>query len=93
MNTTFKIKEITDRRNGYNMPVVVVTSNTNLDVINRGWNEFNCKQIIDESELMTLRTKFPESETTLMLEIETPTRKTNCWYELRTRRETNNIIW
>ena len=93
MKTTFRIKEITDRRNGYNMPIVVVTSDTNLKIINRGWNEFACLQTIDESELMTLRNAFPDNENILMLEIETPTKMVRCWYKLRTKRETNNIEW
>lgn len=92
MNTTFKLVEVTDRRNGYGMPIVKVESNTNLRVYNRGYNEFECEQEIDESNLLVLREKL-RGEKWAHLEITTPERDTNCWYMLDGRNETRNIIW
>lgn len=86
-----------NKTNGYDMPMVQVKSNTNLKVINRGWNEFECVQDIDESDLLQLRTLFPNART-CHLEIETPGRMTNGWYRLKDQNnfplsDKNNIIW
>jgi hypothetical protein len=83
MNATLKISKITDRFNGYGMPVIEVISDQNIKVVNRGYNVFEALTDIDESDLLRLRTMFNTIEhDTVMLEITTPERKTNCWYKL-----------
>jgi len=86
-----------NKTNGWGMPMVQVKSNANLKVINRGYNEFECTSLIDESDLLQLRTLFPDAKT-CHLEITTPARKTNCWYNLRSKNnfelsDNNNIVW
>jgi len=88
----FKILEITGLRNGYNMPVIKVESDINLEIFNRGYNEFQCIQEIDESELLSLRDRFP-NDSIVQFEIKTPARNTNCWYNLKTKTNENNIQW
>ena len=96
---TLKIKALTDRVNGYGMPVVEVTSDSNIIVINRGYNVFEAQTDIDESDLLRLRTYYSMfSESTVMLEITLTTgKKTNCWYSLEDKtlgkKEYSNIIW
>lgn len=95
---TFKITEITDRLNGYGMPIIKVQSDLNLTVINRGYNEFECLQDIDESDLLQLRSKIDLSKhDKVMLEVKTPSKNTNCWYSLKGqyigKPNTNCIIW
>lgn len=95
---TLKITEITNEFNGYGMPIVKVKSDINLKVVNRGYNEFECLQNIDETDLLQLRSKFDISKyDKVMLEIQTPERKTNCWYSLKSqyigKPTTNCIIW
>ena len=79
MNTVFTVLEITNEKNGYNMPIIKVKSSTPLVVVNRGWNHFECQQEIDISDLQQLDVKFA-GESTLHLEIHTPDRETCCWY-------------
>lgn len=81
-----KIKNLTDRFNGYGMPVVEVQSNINFEAPNMGWNEFVPNVEIDETELLTLRNKFDiVKHDTLMLEISMPDRKNPkpVWYKLK----------
>lgn len=90
---TLKISKLTDRLNGYGMPIVEVISDNDIKVINRGYNEFEAQIDIDETDLLRLRTMFNTfSVGTVMLEISTPTRKTNCWYRLDGENRTC-IIW
>lgn len=80
---TLKIDKLTDRINGYGMPIIEVISDNNIKVVNRGYNEFEAINEIDESDLLRLRTMFSMfSNDVVMLEITTPERKTNCWYKL-----------
>lgn len=82
--TTFKIIEVTDKLNGYGMPIVKVKASTNLEIINEGYNYFKCVQDVDESELLKLRTLIDVNKhDTVMLSIKTPSRTTNCWYKLK----------
>ena len=77
------ISKITDKKNGYGMPIVEVNSTCDIKVINRGYNEFEAAQDIDESDLVKLRGHFQNTgEDTLMLEIKGPRKSTNCWYKL-----------
>ena len=79
---TLTISKLTDRINGYGMPVIEVNSDNNIKVINRGYNEFEAITDIDETDLLRLRTMFSTfTNETVMLEITTPERKTNCWYK------------
>jgi hypothetical protein len=78
-----KIKKLTDRVNGYGMPIVEVTSNTDIKIKNRGYNEFEPMQEIDETDLARLHNYFHSFSTgTLMLEIQCPKSVVNCWYKL-----------
>jgi hypothetical protein len=97
MKAKFTVTAITNKRNGYNMPIVEVKSDSNIKVVNRGYNEFECLQDIDESELLPLRDQLP-SEEIIMLEVTTPESNTTAWYKLRNRngyplKETNNLIF
>ena len=91
------INKLTDRENGYGMPIVEVTSTKDIKVINRGYNDFEPVQEIDESDLLRLRTYFSAfTNEMLMLEIKTPSRLTNCWYKLTDvyiGGKGSNIIW
>lgn len=80
--TIFKVLEVTNEKNGYNMPIVKIESSTNLDVINRGWNVFECLQDIDISDLEKLDTQFKD-HSHLHLDITTPIRQTCCWYYIK----------
>lgn len=85
---TLKISKLTDRKNGYGMPIVEVISDNDLHVVNRGYNEFEALNEIDETDLERLRT-MPEmgmmATETVMLEIQTPSRLALCWYTLKDR--------
>ena len=75
---------ITDRFNGYGMPIVKVVSDNNIKIINRGWNEFESVNEVDSSALEVLRDRIDVNKhDTVMLEIRTPERITNCWYSLK----------
>ena len=91
------INKLTDRKNGYGMSIVEVTSTKDIKVINRGYNDFEAVTEIDESDLLRLRNYFSGSTNeTLMLEIKTPSRSTNCWYKLTDvyiGGKGSNIIW
>ena len=89
------ISKVTDRKNGYGMPIVEVNSTENIKVINRGYNEFEAQTEIDESDLLRLRTQFNTFSTeTLHLEITTPERRTCCWYKLHNlNKEQTNLMW
>lgn len=92
---TLKINKLTDRKNGYGMAIIEVISNKDIKVINTGYNEFKAVQEIDETDLLKLRRFYSPTET-VMLEIKTPTRKTNCWYKLSDHYFGKNqscIIW
>jgi hypothetical protein len=66
------------------MPIVKINSSTPLNVYNRGWNEFECKQDIDISDLEQLDIKFAgQDHNHLHLEIQTPEKKTCCLYYLK----------
>jgi hypothetical protein len=85
MKATIKIKALTNRFNGYEMPIVEATSDVYFEAPNMGMNEFmpNCE--IDESDLLRLRTMFNTITTTcVMLEIEMPNKPTpkSVWYKL-----------
>ena len=82
---TLKIKALTDRVNGYGMPIVQATSDIYFETPNIGMNDFQPNVEIDESDLLRLRTMFEGMRTdTVMLEIEMPSRDTPkpCWYKL-----------
>jgi len=91
------INKLTDRKNGWGMSIVEVNSTKDIKVINRGYNDFEAETEIDESDLLRLRNYFPGSTNeTLMLEIKTPNRLTNCWYKLTDvyiGGKGSNIIW
>jgi len=91
------VKNLTNEVNGYGMPIVDVLSSENIKVINRGYNEFEAVNDIDESDLLRLRTMFSTfSNDVLMLRIHTPERVTNCWYKLAPVYFGNNascIMW
>jgi len=91
------INKITDRKNGWGMSIVEVNSTKDIKVINRGYNDFEAETEIDESDLLRLRTYFSAfTNETLMLEIKTPNRLTNCWYKLTDvyiGGKGSNIIW
>lgn len=103
MKAILTVSKLTDRFNGYGMPIVEVNSTANIEVINRGYNEFESITEIDESDLLRLRQNpyLQEKWTdTIMLEITTPSAKTNCWYKLQDqyigqqrRPELSNIQW
>ena len=77
------IKKLTNRKNGWGMPIIEVNSTEDIEVINRGWNEFEALQDIDESDLLRLRGYFSSfSNETVMLEINCPNKKTVSWYKL-----------
>lgn len=81
-----KISKLTDRKNGYGMPIVEVASDSDIKVINRGYNEFEAVTEVDESDLLRLRQS--EYSTllgwtdTIHLEIKTPSRDTCAHYRL-----------
>ena len=52
------INKLTDRKNGWGMPIVEVNSTQDIEVINKGWNDFEALQEIDESDLLRLRGYF-----------------------------------
>jgi len=77
------IKKLTDRKNGWGMPIIEVNSTQDIEVINRGYNDFEALQEIDESDLLRLRNYFSSfSNETVMLEINCPNKKTVSWYKL-----------
>jgi len=77
------IKKLTDRKNGWGMPIIEVNSTEDIEVINRGYNDFEALQEIDESDLLRLRNYFSSfSNETVMLEINCPNKKTVSWYKL-----------
>ena len=77
------INKLTDRKNGWGMPIVEVNSTQDIEVINKGWNDFEALQEIDESDLLRLRGYFSSfSNETVMLEINCPNKKTVSWYKL-----------
>jgi len=77
------IKKLTDRKNGWGMPIIEVNSTEDIEVINRGYNDFEALQEIDESDLLRLRGYFSTfSNETVMLEINCPNKKTVSWYKL-----------
>ena len=79
------------------MPIVEVNSSNDIEVINKGWNDFESLQEIDESDLFRLREYFSSfSNETIMLEINCPNKKTNAWYKLTDvyiGGRGSNIIW
>ena len=84
METKLNIKEITQERNGWGMPKIIVTSDKDITVINRGYNVFESINAINEEGLKPLLEHFKDTkEDTLFLEIQCPTKKTNCWYSLK----------
>lgn len=88
MKATLKIKALTDKVNGYGMPVVLVDSDTFFDAPNVGHNTFVPSVEIDETDLLRLRTMFNTFSTeTVMLEISMPNRETTkpVWYNLTGR--------
>jgi hypothetical protein len=91
------ISKLTDRINGWGMPIVEVNSSKDIEVINKGWNDFESLQEIDESDLFRLREYFSSfSNETIMLEIKCPNKNTNCWYKLTDvyiGGRGSNIIW
>jgi hypothetical protein len=91
------ISKLTDRINGWGMPIVEVNSSNDIEVINKGWNDFESLQEIDESDLFRLREYFSSfSNETIMLEINCPNKKTNAWYKLTDvyiGGRGSNIIW
>jgi hypothetical protein len=91
------INKLTDRKNGYGMSIVEVNSTKDIKVINRGYNDFEPVQEIDESDLLRLRNYFSSfTNETVMLEIKTPNRNTNCWYKLTDvyiGGKGSNIMW
>ena len=90
---TLKIKALTDRKNGWGMPVIEITSDNDIKVVNRGYNEFEPVNEIDESDLLRLREMFSAmSNSTLHLEISTPSRQTCCWYSLD-RLHGSRLLW
>ena len=58
MKTILKISNLTNEFNGYGMPIVDVISDTDIKVINRGYNEFEAINDIDETDLLRLREMF-----------------------------------
>ena len=94
--TVLTIVKITDRVNGYGMPIVEINSSDDIKVINKGWNEFEALQEIDESDLLRLRGYFSSSTCTVMLEINCPNKNTVSWYKLSDvyfGGKGSNIIW
>lgn len=91
------ISKLTDRKNGYGMAIVEVNSTEDIKVINRGYNEFEAINEIDESDLLRLRTYFNTfTDKKVMLEINCPNKKTNCHYKLTDvylGGKGSNIIW
>jgi len=80
---TLKIEKLTNEFNGYGMPIIDVISDNNIKVINRGYNEFEAVNDIDETDLLRLREMFNTCvNDVVMLRIKTPERTTNCWYKL-----------
>lgn len=99
---TLTISKMTDRKNGYGMPIVEVISDNAIEIINRGWNEFEAVNEIDESELRQLYNNHfvcMQSDRMVMLEITTPKNKVNCWYNVPAQlsfseiHASSNIIW
>lgn len=85
MKATLKIDKLTDKFNGYGMPIVLVNSDVHFDSINRGYNEFEPNTEIDETDLLRLRNMFNTCvHDTVMLEISMPNRETTkpVWYKL-----------
>lgn len=90
---TLKISRYTDRKNGWGMPIVEITSDNDIKVINRGYNEFEAVNEIDETDLLRLREYFSAfSNSTIHLEITTPSRQTCCWYSLD-RLSGSRLMW
>jgi len=91
------IDKLTDRINGYGMPIIEVISTKDIKVINRGYNEFEPVQEIDETDLLRLRKYFSAfTNETLMLEIKGPNKTTNSWYKLTDvyiGGKGSNIMW
>jgi hypothetical protein len=82
---TLKIKKLTDRINGYGMPIVQITSDKEINTINRGDNYFECTEQINAKDLERLGCYFNSfSNSTIMLEILAPTEKGRkfCWYKI-----------
>lgn len=48
---TLTLIEVTNRFNGYGMPVVKVKSDINITVVNRGYNVFESIEKIDHSDI------------------------------------------
>lgn len=81
--TILTINKLTDRVNGYGMPIIEVNSTKDIVVKNIGYNDFQPTEEIDESDLLRLRTYFSSfTNEIVMLEINCPNKKTNCWYKL-----------
>jgi hypothetical protein len=77
------INKLTDRLNGYGMPIVEVNSTKDIFVENIGYNDLQPTQEIDESDLLRLRNYFSSfTNEIIMIEINCPNKKTNAWYKL-----------
>ncbi len=80
-----KIHSLTDKLNGYGMPIVNVKSNIYFEATNIGYNEFEPTVEIDETDLLRLRNMFNTCvHDTVMLEITMPKRESPkpVWYKL-----------
>lgn len=88
---TLKIKNFTDRKNGWEMPIVEIESDADIKVINRGWNEFEAVNEIDEAALLPLREKYKE-QNHVHLEIKTPNGSTCCWYNTGTKEKRKTFL-
>lgn len=99
MKATLKIQAITERKNGYGMQIIEVISDTDINTINRGYNEFEPTIEIDESDLLSLRTSLtPDADNKVHLEIICPNKTTCAHYSLKNQYlgsnpNFSNIIW
>jgi len=65
------------------MPIVEVISDSDIKVINRGYNEYEAVNEIDETDLYRLREYFSSMTNGMVhLEIKTPSRDTCAWYSI-----------
>ena len=89
---TLTLTKVTDRFNGYGMPVVEVKSDFEITVINRGYNVFESEQKINHSNIDQILNVIDKKHDTAMLQIELPSgKKTNCCFDLSEKKYTTDL--
>jgi len=92
---TLTLVKVTEKFNGYGMPIVEVKSDIQISVINRGYNEFESIETINHSNIDSILNVIDKKHDTAMLEIELPSgKKTNSWFSLSEKKnwKQNDVV-